>query len=81
MALLNRPLTEDEARRVLDDWRSTQAGAFMQTFWDALSEPTPHVVHTYYENGELKTRFVPPEEFCIQPGDCNWFVPGTERKK
>jgi hypothetical protein len=86
MALLSRPLTEAEARKMIADWR--QDWPKIPTFYDmlveAINNPTPHVVR-YYATDWL-TEYTPPKEFywgvrTSTPSDCTWIVPGTLERK
>lgn len=79
MALLNRPLTEDEAREMLQSWRQSDFGiSFTHLLCEVLNNPTPHqVVYT-----GAKHIYVPPTNFpWLQPGDNVWIVPGTLERK
>lgn len=84
MALLNRPLTEDEARQFVIDWR--KAWPAMPSFYDmlqkALREPRPHVMR--YSAANHSVMYVPPTHFYIHsdrtPSDCEWHIPGSEKK-
>lgn len=80
MALRIAPLTEEEARKALEDWRLGYPK--LQTYWtllqEALEDPTPHVVH--YRAGRYW--YHRPENFQLlprqrSPSDCTWIVPGT----
>lgn len=66
MALLNRPLTEDEARNMLDNWREHQSE--IVSFWhmmaEVMSEPRVHAVH-YWRDGRVK--YISPDTFWIGP--------------
>lgn len=87
MALLYKPLTENEAQKLLADWRNTSRP--IANFWsmlqEALHEPTPHFV--YYRGARVHRMhhaYVPPTSFyCTplpkSPSDCVWLVPGTEK--
>lgn len=85
MALINRPLTEDEARQLVADWR--KGWPLIPSFYDllaeALREPTPHVVRYRADEG---VRYSPPTEFYISrrrrtlSSDCVWIVPSTLEK-
>lgn len=84
MALINRPLTEDEARKMLGDWRKSSQGqpiaSFYTKYQKAMEEPTPHIV-TYAEG---RFYYTPPNEVLFglssyvgSPSNCTWIVPGT----
>lgn len=84
MALrIDPPITEDEARKMLADWRNTPAGAHRSWLWDMIQraqEPTPHIVN--YRAGRVY--YHAPHHFPLlprdrSPSDCTWIVPGTER--
>lgn len=47
MALINRPLTEDEARQMRMAWRKgwPKIPTFYDMLIEAMENPTPHVVH------------------------------------
>lgn len=83
MALLNRPMTEQEACEMLDSWKRTGPGAFRSLLWELLSEPAPHVVH--YRNTNIT--YVSPDRFLIHripdicPSSSVWIVPGTLERK
>lgn len=88
MALPNRPLTEDEARKFIADWRKSLYGAPIATFYDMLQEalqnPTPHAVRY---SADVGITYTPPTKFYIGcrkhlhlPSDCEWHVPGTEKE-
>jgi len=88
MALLNRPITEDEARKMIADWRRSLYGAPIKTFYDmylaAIADPTPHVVR--YNAAFNNVTYVPPASFYWGQGrksvsDCLWIVPGTHEKE
>lgn len=85
MALLNRPLTNDEVRRMWAGWKTYEAGSFTRELLEAMSEPTPHTVH-YYAGGDIRF-YTPPECFHWakrsqhgSPSDCVWIVPGTHMR-
>lgn len=67
MALINRPLTTGEVRKILAD------------FWGSPMEKIPYVVHYRATEG---VHCIKPTEFFIgrnrpMPSDCDWIVPGT----
>lgn len=86
MALLNRPLTEAEARDMLATYYQ-QIGRAPRTLWDQLvtlcNEPTPHFVHYSVHSG---VTYIPPTSYYwskapASPSDCTWIVPGTHIRK
>lgn len=86
MALLNRPLTEDEARKLVDAWREGWPAipSFYDTLQAALAEPAVHVVRY---SADVGVTYTPSDRFYIGcrkhlalPSDCEWIVPGTENK-
>jgi hypothetical protein len=86
MALLNRPFTEAEARKIAADWRRDwpKIPTFYDMLLEAINDPTPHVVRY---NAHFGTHtYVPPEVFywsaeLPSPSDCEWIVPGTLERK
>jgi hypothetical protein len=78
MALLNRPLTEDEARKLAADWREAwpKIPSFYDMVVEAMNEPAPHKV---VYNGR-QAIYVPPDCYYFGPSDCEWIVPGTHKK-
>lgn len=83
MASLNRPLTEDEARKMLEEWRLGYPK--LRTLYDMIEaaheNPTPHLVKYSPKRG---VTYVSPQEFSCygydyvpSPSDCEWIVPGT----
>lgn len=87
MALLNRSLTENEARDFISDWRKYR-GHHITGLWNMLekfrNEPTPHIVRYAAHCG---ITYTPPTEFYWNaerrnsPSDCTWIVPGTLERK
>lgn len=86
MALLNRPLTEDEARKMIAAWRKgwPKIPSFYDMVREALENPTPHVVRY---SADVGVTYTSPKEFYIGcrkhlslPSDCEWHIPGSERK-
>lgn len=82
MALLNRPLTEDEARKMLADWRVGYPK--LVSLWSMVNEPMPHTVQ--YEPVREKPMYISPDRFYCRtifrnPSDCTWIVPGTLERK
>lgn len=80
MALRNRPMTEDEARKMLADWRVGYPK--LVSLWSMVKEPTPHTVN--YRTGRMY--YHAPHHFPIlpkqrSPSDCTWIVPGTLERK
>lgn len=79
MALINRPLTDDEARQMLVSWR--EGWPQYPTLWDMIRDagPTPHVVRYHRDTG---VHYTPPTHFYMgRPSDCTWIVPGTLERK
>lgn len=66
--MATRLLTEDEARKMIDDWRTSLHGAPIKNFYDvyleAWREPHMHVVH-YWRDGRIK--YVPPNRLWLGP--------------
>jgi hypothetical protein len=85
MALLNRPLTEDEARKMRADWREgwPKIPSFYDMLVEAVNNPTPHVVR--YNATDDRVIHVPPTHFYAHghksPSDCEWIVPGTHTRE
>lgn len=81
MALLNRNLTDEEARKMLAQYRRSSPGRWRSEFWrlleDSLTNPWPHVV--VYDG--TKTTHVPPDRFYFGPTTSTWIVPGTLEEK
>lgn len=81
------PLTEEEAARMIADWR--REWPKIRTFYDilqeALANPTPHVVRY---SADVGVTYTPPDRLYIGcrkhlslPSDCEWIVPGTHDAK
>lgn len=78
MALINRPVTEDEARKMLEAWREYERTVPIASIWALMSEITPHTVN--YR--ACRMYYHAPHHFPILPkqrgpSDCTWIVPGT----
>lgn len=83
MALINRPLTEDEARKMVEDWRKRPYGAALLEFWrlmeEAYSEPFIHMV-LYFRATDTHT-YVGSDTFYLgPPGDCTYFIREAKRR-
>lgn len=86
MALLNRPMTEDEARKLIAAWRKGWPAipSFYDMLEEALREPAPHVVH-YHTGYYADCVYISPKQFYasarLRLSDCVWIVPGTLERR
>ena len=66
MELPNRPLTEDEARKMIADWRKGWPAipSFYDELQEILKQPRTHVVH-YWRDGRVK--YMSPDTFWFGP--------------
>lgn len=85
MALSNRPMTAAEMKTLLDNkFMLPLQSEFMQLLQEALENPTPHTVRY---SADIGVTYTSPKEFYIGcrkhlslPSDCEWHIPGSERK-
>lgn len=81
MALINRPLTEDEVDAMLASYR--EGFPHIASLWDRfVNETTEPKLHVVRYSVNLGVRYCPPTEFHWStrkpgPSDCVWIVPGT----